>query len=163
MTRRGFLGGAAVATGAVAAGIFGTRSTKASAEAFEVNLSADEWRGRLSPAQYRVLRQKGTERAGSSPLNREHRAGTYQCAGCRLPVFRSRDKFESGTGWPSFSRAIAANVRTEEDNTLLTRRTEVHCRRCGGHLGHVFDDGPRPTGQRWCMNGIALRFVPGAA
>jgi len=130
---------------------------------FEVNLTPDQWRRRLTPEQYRVLRQQGTERAGTSPLNNEHRRGTFLCAGCGLPVFRSQDKFDSGTGWPSFTRAIPGAVRTRADNSLFMTRTEVHCRRCGGHLGHVFDDGPPPTGQRWCMNGVALRFAPARA
>ena len=155
-TRRGFLGGAAAAALAGLAGCGG----EASAEVFEIALTPEQWRARLTPEQYRVLRGQGTERAGSSPLDREHRRGTYHCAGCDLPVFRSRDKYDSGTGWPSFVRPIAGNVRTRPDNSLFVARTEVHCRRCGGHLGHVFEDGPPPTGERWCMNGVALRFVP---
>ena len=106
-----------------------------------------------------MLREHDTERAGSSPLNKEHRRGTYVCAGCGLPLYRSEAKFESGTGWPSFTAPIRNAVGTRADNTLFTKRTEVHCRRCGGHLGHVFDDGPRPTGKRYCMNGAALRFI----
>ena len=163
MTRRGFLGAAGVAGIAGIGAFFGTRGSEASAGTFEVTLTPEQWRRRLSPAQYRVLRQAGTERAGSSPLNREHRRGTFLCAGCNLPVFRSQDKFESGTGWPSFTRPIRGNVRTRPDNTLLMTRTEVHCRRCGGHLGHVFEDGPPPTGQRWCMNGVAMKFAPARA
>lgn len=163
MTRRGFLGAAGAAGIAGVGAYFATRGSEASAGTFEVSLTPEQWRRRLSPAQYRVLRQAGTERAGSSPLNREHRHGTFLCAGCDLPVFRSQDKFESGTGWPSFVRPIRGNVRTRPDNTLFMTRTEVHCRRCGGHLGHVFDDGPPPTGQRWCMNGIAMKFVPARA
>jgi peptide-methionine (R)-S-oxide reductase len=128
---------------------------------FKVAYSDAEWRRRLTPAQYRVLRQAGTERAGSSPLDREKRLGTFVCAGCALPVFTSRDKYDSGTGWPSFVRAIPAAVGTRRDDSFGMGRTEVHCRRCGGHLGHVFDDGPPPTGKRWCINGVALRFVPG--
>ena len=160
VTKRAFLGGVGVGSGGLLLGLFTARGSEASAETFELNLPRDEWRRRLSAEQFRVLREEGTERPRSSPLNSEHRAGTFQCAGCRLPVFRSQDKFESGTGWPSFTRAIAANVRTKQDNSLFSSRTEVHCRRCGGHLGHVFDDGPQPTGQRWCMNGVAMRFVP---
>jgi peptide-methionine (R)-S-oxide reductase len=160
MTKRTFLGGAAAVAGVALVGVFAGRSSEASAEVFEVNLTADEWRQRLSPEQFRVLRKQGTEPSGSSPLNNEHRTGTYACAGCELPVFRSADKFESGTGWPSFIRAIPENVRTKPDPGLFGTRTEVHCRRCGGHLGHVFDDGPPPTGERWCMNGVAMRFVP---
>ena len=163
MTKRTFLGNAgAVVVGGIAALIAG-RESEASAETFEVNLTADQWRQRLTPDQYYVLRRQGTERAGSSPLNREHRRGNYLCAGCDLPVYRSQDKFESGTGWPSFIRPIRGNVRARPDNTLFMTRTEVHCRRCGGHLGHVFDDGPPPTGQRWCMNGAALKFSPARA
>ena len=110
---------------------------------------------------FKVLRQEGTERAGSSPLNAEKRRGTYTCAGCHLPVYSSKTKFESGTGWPSFTTPIKNAVRTKPDPGLFGARTEVHCRRCGGHLGHVFDDGPPPTGQRWCMNGVAMKFLPG--
>ena len=161
MSKRTFLGAGAAAVAAGLAGAFGLRGGEsAAARTFEVTKSDAEWRRILSPAQYRVLRQQGTERAGSSPLNEEKRRGTFVCAGCELPVFRSQDKFESGTGWPSFVRPISGNVGTRPDNTLFMTRTEVHCRRCGGHLGHVFDDGPPPTGQRWCMNGIAMKFVP---
>ena len=120
----------------------------------------EQWRRRLSPQAYAVLRRGSTERAGSSRLDREHRRGTYHCAGCNLPLFSSAAKFDSGTGWPSFFRPLQNAVGTREDDSLFMRRTEVHCRRCGGHLGHVFDDGPRPTGLRYCMNGVALRFVP---
>jgi peptide-methionine (R)-S-oxide reductase len=163
MSKRTFLGGAVATAGAALVAVFAGRGSEASSEIFEVNLTPDQWRERLSPAQFRVLRQQGTERPGSSPLNSEHRAGSYACAGCELPVFNSADKFESGTGWPSFIRAIPANVATQPDNSLFGTRTEVHCRRCGGHLGHVFDDGPPPTGQRWCMNGVAMLFVPSQA
>jgi peptide-methionine (R)-S-oxide reductase len=122
-------------------------------------LSDAEWRRRLSPEAYRVLRRAGTERAGSSPLDREHRRGTFLCAGCGQRLFSSADKFDSGTGWPSFTRPRPGAVGTRQDDTLFTARVEVHCARCGGHLGHVFDDGPRPTGKRYCMNGVAMRFV----
>jgi peptide-methionine (R)-S-oxide reductase len=125
---------------------------------FEVKLSDAEWKKRLTPQQYAVLRRESTERAGSSPLNKEKRRGVYSCAGCGLPVYSSATKFESGTGWPSFWKPLANAVGTREDNSLLFKRTEVHCRRCGGHLGHVFDDGPRPTGLRYCMNGVAMKF-----
>ena len=158
--RREFLVGGGVVAAGLGALWFAGRGEPASAEGFEVSLTPDQWRRRLSPEQYRVLREQGTERSGSSPLDREHRRGTFHCAGCGLPVFRSQDKFDSGTGWPSFVRPIRGNVGTRPDNTLFMTRTEVHCRRCGGHLGHVFDDGPPPTGRRWCMNGVALRFVP---
>ena len=160
VSKRGFLGGAGAAlVAAVGLSLVG-RSSEASAETFEINLTPEQWRQRLSPERYYVLRRQGTERSGSSPLNNEHRRGTFLCAGCDLPVFRSQDKYESGTGWPSFTRAIRGAVRTQPDNTLFMTRTEVHCRRCGGHLGHVFEDGPPPTGQRWCMNGIAMKFAP---
>jgi peptide-methionine (R)-S-oxide reductase len=125
---------------------------------FEVTLSEDEWRARLSDLQYRVLREEDTERAGSSPLDKEVRAGTYSCAGCDLALFSSETKYDSGTGWPSFYAPIGGAVGTKVDPGLFGDRTEVHCRRCGGHLGHVFDDGPEPTGKRYCMNGAALVF-----
>ncbi|MGQ0560100.1 MAG: peptide-methionine (R)-S-oxide reductase MsrB [Sphingosinicella sp.] len=160
LSRRGFVSGAAASVAAVAAALMVGRRDEAKAENFELELTPAQWRARLSREQYRVLRQEATERAGSSPLDREHRRGAFHCAGCALPVFRSADKFDSGTGWPSFTRPIAGNVRTRPDNTFFMRRTECHCRRCGGHLGHVFDDGPPPTGERWCINGVALRFVP---
>jgi peptide-methionine (R)-S-oxide reductase len=127
-------------------------------EAFEVNHSDAEWRKMLSPAAYDVLRQQGTETPWSSPLEYEHRKGAYSCAGCALALFSSDTKFESGTGWPSFYQPLPNAVRTTVDKSWLEVRTEVHCRRCGGHLGHVFDDGPKPTGLRYCMNGAALKF-----
>ena len=130
---------------------------------FAVMHSDAEWRRLLGPKRYHILREAGTERAGTSPLNKEHRNGTFLCAGCRLPLFSSATKFESGTGWPSFHRPLPKAVITEADHTLGIRRTEVLCRRCGGHLGHVFEDGPPPTGLRYCMNGLALLFRPGRA
>ncbi|MGH7045841.1 MAG: peptide-methionine (R)-S-oxide reductase MsrB [Stellaceae bacterium] len=133
-------------------------STKGS---FAVSLSEIEWRSRLSAPQYRVLREHGTERAGSSALDKEHGRGTYHCAGCGQPLFSSTTKFDSGTGWPSFSAPLADAVDTSTDRGFFMVRTEVHCRRCGGHLGHVFGDGPQPTGQRYCMNGVSLEFCPG--
>ena len=120
----------------------------------------EEWRKALTPEQYKVLRQEGTERAGTSPLNRENRKGRYVCAGCGAPLFSSDMKFESGTGWPSFYRALPGALATKPDNSLFMVRTEYHCAQCGGHQGHVFDDGPQPTGQRFCNNGVALRFEP---
>jgi peptide-methionine (R)-S-oxide reductase len=122
-----------------------------------------EWRKLLSPEAYDVLRHEGTERAFSSPLDEEKRAGTYSCAGCDLPLFSSKTKFDSGTGWPSFWAPLPNAVATRHDATFGWDRTEVHCARCDGHLGHVFDDGPKPTGLRYCMNGVALRFRPGRA
>jgi peptide-methionine (R)-S-oxide reductase len=129
-------------------------------ETFPVTRTDDEWRAKLSPAQYQVLRRHGTERAGTSPLNGEKRHGKFICAGCGQDLFGSDTKFESGTGWPSFYQPLDGAVGTSEDRSLFMTRTEVHCSNCGGHLGHVFDDGPRPTGQRFCMNGVAMDFKP---
>ena len=130
---------------------------------FEVTRTKEEWRKILTPQQFRVLREHDTERPGSSPLNDEHRAGTYHCAGCDLPLYSSDTKFESGTGWPSFTAPLPNAIGTSVDRSLFAIRTEVHCRRCGGHLGHVFDDGPPPTGKRYCMNGAAMIFKPKGA
>jgi len=131
-----------------------------SKEQFPVEKTDEEWRAGLTAEQYRVLRRHGTERSGTSVLNDEHRAGVFRCAGCGQPVYESQAKFDSGTGWPSFFQPIAGAVATREDHTHLMKRTEVHCSRCGGHLGHVFPDGPKPTGMRYCMNGAALKFEP---
>ncbi len=125
-----------------------------------LKLSKDEWRKRLPGESYKVLREEGTERAGTSPLNDEKRPGVFACAGCGLPLFTSEMKFESGTGWPSFFTSIAGVFEQKKDFYLIYPRSEYHCIRCGGHHGHVFDDGPPPTGQRWCNNGVALRFIP---
>jgi len=122
--------------------------------------SNEEWKKILTPEQYNVLREEDTEKPNSSPLNHEKRKGTYVCAGCELPLFTSDMKYDSGTGWPSFFTTIAGAVETKRDWKLILPRTEYHCARCGGHQGHVFDDGPEPTGQRWCNNGVALKFIP---
>jgi peptide-methionine (R)-S-oxide reductase len=137
--------------------LFGGHDT---VETFPVQLSDAEWRRKLDPAQYNVLRKHATERAGTSKLNGEKRAGTFICAGCGKPLFASETKFESGTGWPSFYEPLEGAVGTTEDRSLFMARTEVHCADCGGHLGHVFPDGPRPTGQRYCMNGVSMAFKP---
>ncbi len=127
---------------------------------FPVDKSDTQWRAVLSADAFRVLREHGTERAGSSPLNFEKRSGVFHCAGCGQPLFESATKYESGSGWPSFFQPLPDAVATSGDSTHGMRRVEVHCRNCGGHLGHVFDDGPQPTGQRYCMNGVSLRFEP---
>jgi peptide-methionine (R)-S-oxide reductase len=127
---------------------------------FEIEKTDREWQETLTPEQYRVLRKHGTERAGTSPLDKNYTDGTYVCAACGQPLFDSETKFDSGTGWPSFYAPLEDAIETTTDRTLFMVRTEVHCSRCGGHLGHVFSDGPRPTGQRYCMNGVSLDFIP---
>lgn len=127
---------------------------------FEISKTEEEWSQTLTPEQFRVLRKHGTERAGTSPLNKEYGTGTYVCAGCGLPLFTSETKFNSGTGWPSFYKPIEGAIATTIDKSFFMTRIEIHCSRCGGHLGHVFDDGPAPTGKRYCMNGVAMNFVP---
>ena len=156
------LGGGALAVLGAAAATRLVNSTHAG-ESFAVSLSEAEWKAKLTPAQFAVLRQEGTEPAGSSPLNAEKRKGTYHCAGCDQALFSSDTKYESGTGWPSFYAPIEGAVATRTDYKLIYPRTEVHCARCGGHLGHVFEDGPPPTGLRYCMNVVALTFRPAAA
>lgn len=163
MNRRHFIltavGGALAAAGGVAA--WGDlNGSGASAETFEVMLSDSEWRERLSDAEFRILREAGTEPAYTSDLLNETRTGTFVCAGCANAVYSSETKFDSGTGWPSFYEALTGAVGTKADYSLLIPRTEVHCARCGGHLGHIFDDGPPPTGKRHCINGLALDFEP---
>ena len=162
MDRKSFV--ALAGTAALCAG-FGIRAARAaSAPArFEVEHTDAEWRRLLTPAQYAVLRESATETAFTSPLDHEWRQGLYACAGCALDVFSSKTKFDSGTGWPSFYRPLPNAIGTQQDHSLFMDRTEVHCRRCGGHLGHVFDDGPPPTGLRYCINGVALVFRAGAA
>ena len=157
MRRRDLLSMLAAAT---AAGAVLPAWLVAKAEEFEVTKTDEEWRRLLTRLSIGCLRQEDTEPAGSSPLLQEHRKGVFVCAGCELPLFKSETKFESGTGWPSFWSPIEGAVGTKSDRSFLMERTEVHCRRCGGHLGHVFDDGPPPTGLRYCMNGVALKFEP---
>jgi len=158
------LGGAGLA--ALAAGGLGAWRITAADDAavgqsgFAVTRSEERWRMLLTDAEYQVMREMGTEQPYSSPLNAENRAGTYLCKGCALPVYASDTKFESGTGWPSFTEALPDAVGTQDDDTLFATRTEVHCRRCGSHLGHIFDDGPPPIGKRHCLNGLALQFLP---
>ena len=167
MTRRDFLwsGAAAVALVAGAAAVLrmGGSQDALAAETFEVSKTDAEWHAILSDAAYNVLRKEGTEYPGTSPLLNEHRKGVFACAGCDLPLYSSETKFDSGTGWPSFWQEIPNAVGKTVDRSLGMTRTEVHCRRCGGHLGHVFDDGPPPTGLRHCINGVALSFKPAAA
>lgn len=160
MIRREFLG---LGAGLLGAGLMGHRALAGDEKPvgdFPIRYSDAEWKRRLTGEQYYILRKAGTERAFTSPLLKEKRKGTFTCAGCALPVYRSADKYDSGTGWPSFTRAIRDAVATKTDLTLGMVRREVHCRRCGGHLGHVFSDGPPPTGTRHCINGDALGFMP---
>jgi peptide-methionine (R)-S-oxide reductase len=165
VTRRNVLLGTAGVAAVAAAGIGvlkwqGGEATAATDGKFEVTKTPEEWRKILTPEQYAVLREQDTERPWTSPLNKEKRKGTFACAGCGLPLFKSETKFESGTGWPSFYAPIEGNVAVEKDFSWGMLRDEVHCRRCGGHLGHVFNDGPKPTGLRYCINGVSLEFIP---
>jgi peptide-methionine (R)-S-oxide reductase len=164
LTRRNvFWAGAGALALYLANRFFGQPSASQAAETFEVAHSDAQWRTLLTPAQYSVLRLQGTERPFSSPLDFEERPGTFGCAGCDLPLFSSKTKYDSRTGWPSFWEPLADAIGTSDDTFLAMKRTEVHCRRCGGHLGHVFNDGPPPTGLRYCMNGVAMTFRPAAA
>ena len=161
LTRRAMLG---AGVGVTALALAGRRSPgRAEAGAFAVTRTDAEWRAQLTPAQYQVLRHEGTEAPFTSPLLDEHRKGTFACAGCALPLFSSSTKFESHTGWPSFWAPLHNAIGEDRDTTFGMLRVEAHCRRCGGHLGHVFNDGPRPTGLRYCMNGAAMVFMAGSA
>ncbi|MDE2385717.1 MAG: peptide-methionine (R)-S-oxide reductase MsrB [Alphaproteobacteria bacterium] len=163
MNRRDAFRTAGLSLAALGLGAGWAKSATAPAEVFEVVKTDAEWKKLLPPAAYETLRHEATERPNSSPLVNEHRKGTFNCAGCDLALYDSGTKYESGTGWPSFWDHLPDAVRTKEDNSWFTTRTEVHCRRCGGHLGHMFEDGPKPTGLRYCMNGVAMNFVPAAA
>jgi len=156
LSRRQLLGGAGIAVATLAIATSG--GSAGARPRYAVNLSEAEWRKRLGPAAYNVLRREATERAWTSPLLKEHRRGIFACTGCDQPLFRSQAKYDSGTGWPSFTAPIRGAVGTSTDRKIGIPRTEVHCRRCGGHLGHVFNDGPPPAGKRWCINGVSLRF-----
>lgn len=156
MNRRQMLGTGAAA---LALGIASAR-TNAAEGVFEVSRTETEWKSMLTPLQYKVMREEGTERAGSSPLDKNYDPGTYHCRGCDLALYASDTKYDSGTGWPSFWAALPDAVATKKDRRLLQVRTEVHCRRCGSHLGHIFNDGPPPTGKRHCLNGVSLVFRP---
>ena len=162
-SRRDFTKVGIAFAGALAAARLPVAAAGTAAERFEIMKTDDEWKKILTPEQFDVLRKHGTERAGTSPLDKVYDPGMYHCAGCDLPVYSSETKFDSGTGWPSFFKPIDSAIGTSVDSSFFSTRTEVHCRRCGGHLGHVFEDGPKPTGLRYCMNGVAMKFVPKAA
>ena len=156
--RRGLLGAGVIAAIGATFAACGRSTPAAAAERFAVTRTPAEWKSRLGPDRYRILRQAGTEAPFTSPLDKEKRRGTFVCAGCALPLYASTTKFDSGTGWPSFYAALPNSTRTRNDGAFGMARIEEHCRRCGGHLGHIFDDGPKPTGKRHCINGLSLRF-----
>jgi peptide-methionine (R)-S-oxide reductase len=162
INKRDLLIGSLTGTASVMALAWGLSGKKSFANEvdFEITKTKEEWRAQLSEIQFQVLRKEDTERPFTSPLNDEKRTGLFHCAGCDLPLYDSKTKFDSGTGWPSFYEALENAVGTREDNSFFMKRTEVHCRRCGGHQGHIFDDGPPPTGKRHCINGVSLKFVP---
>lgn len=153
MNRRSFT---LLTSAGLAYGLFGAGRGTAQSETFEITRTEAEWRAMLTPAEYRVMREEGTERAGSSPLDKVYDPGVYLCRGCDLPLYDASTKYDSGTGWPSFYAALDGAIGTKQDRKLFMLRTECHCRRCGSHLGHIFDDGPRPTGKRHCLNGVSL-------
>lgn len=161
ITRRTFSGVSLAALGSVLAGsAFLSKGRAATPDKFEITKTAEEWRKILTPQQYHILREHGTEHPFTSPLDKNYQSGIYNCVGCDLALYSSETKYDSRTGWPSFYKAIENSVGTAQDNLLFYTRTEVHCRRCGGHLGHIFPDGPPPTGMRHCINGVALKFIP---
>ena len=157
MNRRSFT---ILTSAGLAYGLFGAGRGSAQPEVFEITRTEAEWRAMLTPAAYTVMREEGTERAGSSPLDKVYDPGVYHCRGCDLPLYDASTKFDSGTGWPSFYAPIPGAIGTKQDRKLFKMRTECHCSRCGSHLGHIFDDGPQPTGQRHCLNGVSLVFKP---
>ncbi|MEQ8897878.1 MAG: peptide-methionine (R)-S-oxide reductase MsrB [Roseovarius sp.] len=158
MDRRGFI--AMILMGSTAVSLTSLGAASSASGNFEVTRTEAEWRNMLTDLQYKVMREEGTEPAGSSPLDKHYGAGTYHCRGCDLPLYPSDTKFDSKTGWPSFYRPLENAVETKRDFKLIYPRTEVHCRRCGSHLGHIFNDGPEPTGKRHCLNGVSLVFKP---
>ena len=161
-SRRALLGTVGFGVVATVATLWPGGEDSATAARYPVTLTPAQWKNKLTPQQYAILREASTERPFTSPLNKEHRAGLFACAGCDQKLFSSKTKYDSGTGWPSFWQPLPRAIGTSTDSLLGYSRTEVHCARCGGHLGHVFDDGPKPTGLRYCMNGAAMKFLPGA-